>query len=135
MRSSRDRTTVTLARGARIARHCIQLCLRYGALLVAGVDIADRRFQRGTLGSLFRYELGALALAHDHRFFSHISRYSLLLEREVERFEQRPTFLGISRRRGDRDIETTQCVNFVVINLRENDLLGDTYAVIAIAIE
>ena len=62
-------------------------------------------------------------------------RSYLFFEREVERFEQRLSFRGISCGRGNRNVHATNRVDLVVIDLWKNNLLGDAHAVVALTIE
>src|ERR1700721_2863861 len=43
--------------------------------------------------------------------------------------------LVVARRRGDGDVHATNLIDLVVLNLGENDLLLDTQAVVAAAVE
>src|SRR2546425_654068 len=58
-----------------------------------------------------------------------------VLERETERGEQRARLVVRLRRGGNRDVHPAQRVDLVVIDLREDDLLLETEAVIAPAVK
>src|SRR3989441_7902727 len=60
---------------------------------------------------------------------------SSVLERETERGEQRARLVVGLRRGGDRDVHPAQRVDLVVIDLRKDDLLLETEAVIAPAVK
>src|SRR3990167_1347879 len=56
-------------------------------------------------------------------------------EREVEGAQQGTTFIIVTGSGGQSDIQTAQCVDFVVIDFRENDLLFYAHAVVTTTIE
>src|SRR3990167_685383 len=56
-------------------------------------------------------------------------------EREVEGTQQGATFIIVTGSGGQGDIQTAQCVDFVVINFREDDLLFNAHAVVTTTIE
>src|SRR5690554_6010918 len=58
-----------------------------------------------------------------------------ILERELERSQQRTRFLVGLRRRRDADVHPAERVDLVVLDLRENDLLLDAEVVVATAVE
>src|SRR2546425_7921944 len=58
-----------------------------------------------------------------------------MLERETERGEQRARLVVRPRRGGNRDVHPAQRVDLVVIDLREDDLLLETEAVVAPAVK
>src|SRR5690606_5321145 len=60
---------------------------------------------------------------------------SLLAEREVEGFEQRPPFPVIACGGGDHDVHAPDRVDLVVGDLGEDDLFLDAEAVVAAAVE
>ena len=55
-----------------------------------------------------------------------------VLEREFECNEQRFGFVVAFRGGRDADIQTTQCVNFVILDLGEDDLLFHTDVVMVL---
>ena len=59
----------------------------------------------------------------------------LFLKRKIERFQQRPTFVCISCSRCDNHVETANSVDLVIVDLREDDLLGKAHAVITLLIK
>src|ERR1700754_3086290 len=74
------------------------------------------------------------------RFFSRSISASLatvtsVSERELEAGEQCLGFVVGLRSRGDADVQPTQCVDFVVVDLGENDLLFHTDVVVATTVE
>src|SRR6185312_592215 len=52
-----------------------------------------------------------------------------------EQLEQRERLLVGSRARGDRDVESPDLIDLVVVDLREDDLLLDAHVVVAAAVE
>src|SRR6476620_9539602 len=59
----------------------------------------------------------------------------LLAEREAERIEQCPALNVVLRRRGDGDVHAADRVDFLEVDFREDDLLGDAEVEIAAAVE
>src|SRR6185312_1370415 len=56
-------------------------------------------------------------------------------EWHTEQLEQRERLLVGSRARGDRDVESPDLIDLVVVDLREDDLLLDAHVVVAAAVE
>ena len=64
------------------------------------------------------------------------TRFVLLaLKREAERLEERKSILVVFSGGDERDVHTTGAVNLVVLDLREDQLLGDAERVVAAAVE
>src|SRR5690349_12394651 len=59
----------------------------------------------------------------------------LLAEREAERIEQRPALRVRLCRGGDGDVHAADRVDFLELDLGENDLLGDAEVEVAAAVE
>src|SRR5690606_25926808 len=57
------------------------------------------------------------------------------LEGEAERLEERTTFVVVLRRRDDGDVEASDAIDLVLVDLVEDRLLGDTERVVAAAVE
>src|ERR1700758_1806818 len=84
--------------------------------------------------------LGAYLAARRARFFSRSISASLatvtsVSERELEAGEQSLCFVVGLRSCRDADVQPTQCVDLVVIDFGENDLLFHTDVVVAPAVE
>src|SRR5688500_1348268 len=60
---------------------------------------------------------------------------ALLAEREAEGVEQRPTLVVGAGGRHERDVHAAGGVDLVVVDLREDQLLGDAERVVAVAVE
>src|SRR5690606_27063455 len=56
-------------------------------------------------------------------------------KREVERGQQCACFVVSFSRGGNRDVHAAECIDLVVFDLRENDLLTNTHVVVAATIE
>src|SRR3954467_11267452 len=74
------------------------------------------------------------------RFFSRLISESFAMatsvsEREFKCGEKRFCFVVGLRSRGDADVHATQCVNLVVLDLGEDDLLFHTDVVVATTVE
>src|SRR3984957_18175316 len=135
-RTAGDRAAVALPRGARVARHRLQLRLRRLPLLVSGLRAADQLLELRTLHRVLLHDLCATLLALDHVGFRHsLRKSSLFAEREAERFQQRSALFVVDRRRRNRDVHAAQLIDLVVLDLREDDLLFDSEAVIAAAVK
>src|SRR5262245_1610324 len=57
------------------------------------------------------------------------------LEGEPERDQQRPSLVVVPRARHDRDVHAPDLQHLVVVDLREDQLLGQTQRVVAVAVE
>src|SRR5262245_56670812 len=82
-----------------------------------------------------RCVLGLPLLLDDERLLGHLPFPSLCGEREPERAEKCTAGLVRLRRRGDRDIESADPRNLVVVDLRKDNLLADPDGVVAAAVE
>src|SRR6476619_2531444 len=79
--------------------------------------------------------LGLPLLLDDERLLGHLAFPSGRGERKTERAEQRVAGLVRLRRRGDRDVQSADPRNLVVVDLRKDDLLPDPDRVVAAAVE
>src|SRR5690554_5762677 len=59
----------------------------------------------------------------------------LVTEREGKCTQQRATFVVVTGSGGEGDVQTTQGIDLVVIDFREDDLFLDTHAVVATTVE
>src|SRR6056297_704086 len=126
--------TITKTRRRRIARKLLELHLRIPTVIIAGIRVLDNRLELGTLRCKLRNGLLALELTVFHGNLSHYTR-SLFLERKAEGFQQFATFIVGTGSGGNGDIQTTDLVDFVVLDLRENDLLTHAHAVVTTTVE
>src|SRR4051812_24531111 len=60
---------------------------------------------------------------------------SVLLEREAEGLQQRPTLVVVGRGGHDRDVHAAAAVDPVLVDLVEHDLLGEAEGVVSLAVE
>src|SRR5271169_4621806 len=80
-------------------------------------------------------ELGYSLLLLDQCLLCHGRLSSLLSEWESERPQERPSVIICASCRHDRDVHPADCVDAVVLNLGEDQLLGYSERVIAASVE
>src|SRR5688572_8040465 len=111
VRAPRQSAAIAEANGVRIARQLLQLLLRLGLVVVGRLRVANELLELGALRGVPLDGPLAVALTHQHGFLGH--GLTISPQRKLEGLEQRPACIVVARRRGDRDIETTNCVDLV----------------------
>src|SRR6185369_5391144 len=105
---------------------------------------ASKRSSSDRLASLMIASRAARFLAYCatilRRFSSRLIRASFamiasILERELERGQQRFGFCIGLRGRGDTDVHTPESIDLVVLDFLENDLLFNAHVVVTLAVE
>jgi len=134
MRTTCDTTAIALTYRTGITRQSLQRNYSSPTFIIRRVNIRYNSLKLLTLFIVLIYEKFALCFAILHRSFCHNSA-PLLTEREVEGSEKFACFVIGLGSGGNGYIETTNRVNLVEINFREDDLFTNAHGVIATTIE
>src|SRR5712691_2917086 len=132
-RTAGQAAAVAQPHGRGVPGQLLLLLARLLAVFVRAPGVVDDCDQRRAPGGELGHRLAAFFGAVDHGEFGHADPSGL--ERKAEGGEQRARLVVGFRGGRNADVEPSQGVDLVVFDFRKDDLLLDTEAVVAAAVE